>query len=263
MLIETFHSGRRGQRRYCSLHRPATRLARSLGVVLCAPLGHEYFRTYRSCVKLADRLAQLGFPVLRFDHAGCGDSEGEPGNAELDDWLRGVEESTAELLAREPVSGIALGGFRFGATLAMLAAPRIESVHALILWDAIDDGARHVGELRRLHDGMLHDLERFLRARRSLSRDDDELIGSRFGARFLHQVCSLRATTIPAADVDDIIQLSSAGHAPGRTLRTRARVHAFETGVDHGWTDRRRIEEAIVDPRGIAYIVNSMNAVAA
>ena len=48
------------------------------GVVLCQPLGIEAICVYFSYRPLADRLAQLGLAVLRFDYDGTGDSGKRP-----------------------------------------------------------------------------------------------------------------------------------------------------------------------------------------
>ncbi|HEX7029252.1 MAG TPA: alpha/beta hydrolase [Gammaproteobacteria bacterium] len=267
MLIESFHTGHGGQRKYCSLHRPATRLVRSTGVVLCYPLGHEYYRAHRSYVKLADRLAQSGFPVMRFDYSGCGDSEGDASHAHIDDWLKDVADAAGELKRSEPVSRIALGGMRFGAALALLAAQRIDAVRAVILWDPVIDGARHVEELRRLHGRMLKDLERFPRVRRGGECGEGELVGARYESRFLHELSGIRSATLFAAGVDDVVLLNTAGatHAEAqvRAVNNDARWHAAESPKDYGWNDVRRIGETIIDPDAVRHVTASLQAIAA
>ena len=44
------------------------------GIVICGPLGHEALWLHQTMRSLADRLADQGFAVLRFDYAGTGDS---------------------------------------------------------------------------------------------------------------------------------------------------------------------------------------------
>lgn len=267
MLIESFHSGPRGRRRYCSLHRPMTRLVRSTGVVLCYPLGHEYYRAHRAYVKLADQLAHLGFPVLRFDYIGSGDSDGSVGHARLDDWLDDVLGAVDELRRSESVSSIALGGLRFGATLSMLAAQRSHAVQTLMLWDPVLNGTRYIDALHRLHARMLKDLERFPRARRTTECGDDEFIGTRYVPRFLHELSAIRPETLHLADTPNVLLVRSAKstHAETvtRALAPRARVGAMDSERDYGWSDVRRIGEAIMDPDVVRHLGTSMNAVAA
>ncbi|HEX6929276.1 MAG TPA: alpha/beta hydrolase [Gammaproteobacteria bacterium] len=267
MLIESFHLGSRGHRRYCSLHRPATRLVHSTGVVLCHPLGHEYFRAHRSYVKLADRIAQLGFPVMRFDYFGAGDSEGDIGHARLDDWLADIADVVDELKRSEPVSGIVLGGMRFGAALALLAAKRINDVRALMLWDPVVDGARYLDEVRVLHGRMLKDLERFARPRRSEECGDGELVGTRYEPRFLHEVAGIRPAALSVEAAGDAILVNTADSATTesrvRKLGGKARWHTTQSPRTYGWTDVHRIGEAIIDPEALRHFTASLQAVAA
>lgn len=260
MLIESFHAGPHGRRRYCSLHRPATRLIRSTGVVICYPLGHEYFRAHRAFVKLGERLARLGFPVLRFDYVGTGDSEGDCGHNGVDVWLDDIAQSAGELQRRERVTEIALCGLRFGAALAMLAASRIDALRTLLLWEPVEDGVAYLHELRHLHDRMLADLERFPRVRRDALHSADELVGVRYGERFLSDVKTFKAGTLTLPGVENVI-VASRGET-GSHWQRMTRLNEFRVR-DYGWNDVHRIEEAIVDPGGIERMSTSIEAVAA
>lgn len=238
-----------------------------MGVVLCYPLGHEYFRAHRSYVKCAEQLAALGFPVIRFDYFGSGDSEGDIGHARLDDWLSEVTDVVEELKHSEPVSSIALGGMRFGGALALLAAQRIDAARALILWDPVIDGGRYVNDLRRLHARMLRDLERFARARHADECGEGELIGTRYRSRFLHELSGLDPHALSVAGIDDAILVNTTANAASESLLRRlnngARWNGFESQRDYGWSDARRTTEAIMDPEAIRHITTSMNAIAA
>lgn len=267
MLIESFHCGQRGQRIYCSLHRPTTRLVRSTGVVLCNPLGHEYYRAYRSYVKLADQLAQLGFPVMRFDYLGTGDSDGERSHERLDEWLHEVATVVEQLKQSEPVSSIALGGLRFGATLSMLAAQRLDNVQALLLWDPLVHGERYVEELHALHDNMLHDLERFPHPRSADHCSDGELLGTLYAPLFLRELAALRYDTLTEIHNCEILVVNSREQAaddswPDGKDRRRA-ITAARTSRDYGWTDVHRVGESIMDPDAIRHFTSAMGATAA
>jgi dienelactone hydrolase len=121
----------------------------SLGVVLCNPLGYEAMCVHRAYRHLAERLASRGVATLRFDYHGTGDSSGdasEPGR--LEDWLSSIRAAMDALRARAGVSEIGLFGVRFGATLAMQAAPARSDAVAVAVWAPSPSGRAYVRELR-------------------------------------------------------------------------------------------------------------------
>ena len=71
---ETFFFGNPGSPLYGSYESPSASVRRDCGIVLCYPLMAEYLRSHRAFRQLAVRLAEAGFPVLRFDYFGSGDS---------------------------------------------------------------------------------------------------------------------------------------------------------------------------------------------
>ena len=70
--------------------RPRARTA-AIGVVLCKPFGYEAICSHRSIRAFAEALADAGFPTLRFDYLGTGDSgEIDPKADQLQVWTRDV-----------------------------------------------------------------------------------------------------------------------------------------------------------------------------
>ncbi|MEX2302125.1 MAG: alpha/beta hydrolase [Bryobacterales bacterium] len=129
--------------------------SRQTAVLLCYPLFHEYLSTHRTCRQLAGMLGSAGFPVLRFDYFGCGDSGGSAAQASLDGWLRNVAAAADEIKSRANVSKLCVIGLRFGATLATLAACRNSSIDSLVLWDPIARGPDYLADLSIFHDKVL------------------------------------------------------------------------------------------------------------
>lgn len=267
MLIESFHSGHRGHRIYCSLHRPSTRLVRASGIVLCNPLGHEYYRTHRSYVKLAAQLSQLGFPVMRFDYSGTGDSEGDRMPERLSAWLDEVSFVVDLLRESEPVSSVALGGIRFGATLSLLAAQRLTGINALMLWDPALDGEDYMNQVQHLQERMLGDLERFPRARGIADCNDGELIGTEYAPILLREINSITPAGLlgdATPDVDAVVVTSDGMRVAGiRESVRRPRIHEHRSRRNYGWQDAHRIGETIMDPEAIRHFTTSMGSIAA
>jgi alpha-beta hydrolase superfamily lysophospholipase len=123
--------------------------ARGMGVVLCNPLGYEAMCAHSAYRHLAERLAARGYPALRFDYQGTGDSSGRPQDKDrVAAWLASIDEAIDELRRRAGVGAIALVGTRFGATLAAVAGARRGDVQALVLWAPSASGKAYVRELR-------------------------------------------------------------------------------------------------------------------
>ncbi|MCA0393041.1 MAG: alpha/beta hydrolase [Proteobacteria bacterium] len=131
---------------------------RPVAVLLCNPFGEEAVRAHRALRVLAQRLEAAGYPVMRFDYAGTGDSEGDSDRFGLDDWVDDVLAAAADLRARSGVQKVALLGLRLGATLATLAARRGDArIAHLLLWDPVVDGAGYLDELGRAHRAYLRE----------------------------------------------------------------------------------------------------------
>jgi pimeloyl-ACP methyl ester carboxylesterase len=122
---------------------------RGEGVVLCAPLGHEYIATHMCLRLLAADLARAGFHVLRFDYSCLGNSWGEFEEASASRWVRDVGTAIRELSDRSATSTISLVGLRLGGALAYQAASDARVKH-LVLWDPVADGREYIGQLRRM-----------------------------------------------------------------------------------------------------------------
>jgi pimeloyl-ACP methyl ester carboxylesterase len=147
--------GERSEPLYGCYHPPVGGGARDCAVVLCYPFGQEYIRSHRSFLQLAIRLAGRGFPVLRFDYFGCGDSAGETEQGRVVRWLDDIAAASQEIRVRSRASRLCLAGLRLGGTLAGLAAAAQGGVDSLVLWDPIVSGRAYLDELRALQAEML------------------------------------------------------------------------------------------------------------
>lgn len=121
------------------------------GFVFCHPLGEEKLWAHRVFVTFARQLAQAGYPVLRFDMMGSGDSDGAFSACSVATMRSDVTRAVEELRLRTGVSEVHLLGLRFGATVASLVAEDLPSIARLILWAPVIDGSRYMQELLRIN----------------------------------------------------------------------------------------------------------------
>ncbi|HEY4972662.1 MAG TPA: amino acid adenylation domain-containing protein, partial [Steroidobacteraceae bacterium] len=124
---------------------------RSTAILICHSLGPEYMRSYRALKLLADRLAQQGFAVMRFDYACTGDSVGYANDARVEEWLDNIRLAGQELLVRSGADQICVIGLRIGALLARQAAGNIPSLRSLLGWDEPPSGQHWLEQTERLN----------------------------------------------------------------------------------------------------------------
>lgn len=133
-----------GERPVYAVLTPASGTRQRRAVVFCPPFGKEYVRTHRTARVLADRLAERGQDVLRFDYYGTGDSGGDDDELTLAGAATDARDAVVEALAVSGVRAVTLIGLRHGAAAALLAADATpgRSVDRLVLWDPVITGLR-------------------------------------------------------------------------------------------------------------------------
>ncbi|MEM9695360.1 MAG: alpha/beta fold hydrolase [Myxococcota bacterium] len=179
------------------LLRPSSVDAVSYGVLICGPVGHEAIRSHWAQQQIARGLMREGYPVLRFDYRGEGDSDGDSAEVTLAQWTEDVADAVQELRDEAAVRRVGIVGYRLGALLAALAIDE----HALrikdfVWWDPWVSGKDFVHQLEALHLQMLDDEARFrFSLRRHLHRRfprfvppversrSDERLGFRYAPR--------------------------------------------------------------------------------
>lgn len=150
-----FYFGRGDRRLFGCFHEPSENVVRGSAVLVCQPVGHEYINSHRALRQLAAALADAGFPVLRFDYYGCGDSSGEPEQGSITRWVEDISSAVTELRGRSGISRVSVVGLRLGATLAAFAGSRHEDFETLVLWEPVVEGKGYLKELVALHNEML------------------------------------------------------------------------------------------------------------
>lgn len=131
------------------LHTPASRSERDTAVLICPPFGWEDVCSYRSRRDWAEQLARAGYPTLRIDLPGTGDSAGsvEDGD-QLAAWLDAVASSAGWLLASAAGSRVCAIGIGLGGLLACAATAGGAPIDELVLWAVPSRGRTFVRELR-------------------------------------------------------------------------------------------------------------------
>jgi exosortase A-associated hydrolase 2 len=124
--------------------------AAGMGLVFCHAFGEERKSSALVMARLARAVAAAGFPALRFDYYGCGDSEGEFIDATVESRREDIAAASASLKERAGVGRIALLGLRLGATFATLAAESLPDCAGLVLVEPITNAQAYLGgEMRR------------------------------------------------------------------------------------------------------------------
>lgn len=129
-------------------HPPPASVAGRGAALLCPPWGQEYLVSHRIFRRLAVRLSESGYHVLRFDYFGTGDSAGEREDGDLANWQSDAEVALEELRDMSGFATVATFGIRLGAVIAWRLASTRSDVHTTVLWDPVVDGVEYVQELR-------------------------------------------------------------------------------------------------------------------
>jgi amino acid adenylation domain-containing protein len=136
-------------------HHPDSSVTKNVAVLLCNPVGQEYIKSHRSFVQLAIRLADAGFPVMRFDYFGTGDSAGDFEETDIDHLRQDIWDAIEELKSKSNKQIFCLAGLRLGATMAAMVAMDRSDIDSLMLWEPVMEGHRYIEELKISHSQML------------------------------------------------------------------------------------------------------------
>ncbi|MBC7957200.1 MAG: alpha/beta hydrolase [Cytophagales bacterium] len=148
---QPFYFGPEGAELFGWLHGPDAARRQGLGLLICNPFGFEEACAHRSLRHFAEAASAAGFPSLRFDMAGCGNSQGDEFEANAPTkWLRCVHNAIDTLKTAGGVSQVLVLGVRLGATLATLAASERDDVAGLIAIAPVVRGRTYIRELTML-----------------------------------------------------------------------------------------------------------------
>lgn len=152
--MEPFYFGQTDNELLGQYHAPQG-VPRDAAVLVCAPFLTDYMRTHSMLRTLALDLADLGYPTLRFDYLGTGDSSGDLSTASVESWCRNISDAGHELQAISGANHVIVFGIRLGALLAVEALKEPMRAKRFILLDPILCGSQYLLELRQSYDGLL------------------------------------------------------------------------------------------------------------
>lgn len=105
-------------------------------VIICHGFVGNRIGTDRLFVKAARALSHAGYMVLRFDYAGCGESEGDYGSSTLDELVEQTRYALDYILDIECVDSdrVTVIGHSLGGAVALLTAAADQRIKKLVLW---------------------------------------------------------------------------------------------------------------------------------
>jgi exosortase A-associated hydrolase 2 len=216
-------------------HAPQTPMTRDYGIVLCYPMGHEYIRCHRAYRLLATRLAAAGYPVLRFDYYGSGDSPGDSEQARLDRWLNDITAATEHLQRRCDAAKICLVGLRLGGTLALIAGTRRGSYDRMVLWQPVVNGRTYLEELRTVHAAYQESMGVTPRHPQGAGdgREDGEVLGFSYSDSLLADIEKVDLLNVGRKPAISVLLIDNAEEATEVRLKTHLESLTVRTDYQH------------------------------
>lgn len=260
--MQPFLFGPPHRRLFGAFHRPTPGAPRRReSVLVCAPFGQEAVRTHRLLRVLADRLADDGFPVLRFDPYGSGDSAGADRALDLLGWQSDIEAAHAQLMQRSPADHWAVWIASRLAAAPAVRASRVAPGVRLVLLEPVVDGPAHLGELRERHAQALEasfdvlDPRWTAALRRTELREVGEAMGFELSPLLREQLLALSPDTLAVPAACEVTVLAPAAdrtvaawtrqqRALGAGIALRSMEHDFD------WSSEEAINTALV-PAGL------------
>jgi alpha/beta superfamily hydrolase len=234
-------------------HPPQSVSHRDFGIVICPSIAHEYVRTHKALRQLASALAGNGFPVMRFDYFGVGDSAGESGEGGSTRWTEDIRLAIEEMLALSNTKNACLIGLRMGAALALQALPEKNVCKRLILWDPVVSGLQMFNEMKDMHIRAL--------SCPAAPVNDEEIVGFPYPAALQQDICGLDMLRMCAPGVERMVILYSKDMPQYAQLRQQLSVSGADctcvpfTDVTD-WTEPKSLDKTFIATNAIETIVS-------
>jgi alpha/beta superfamily hydrolase len=182
------------------------------GVIICNPYAHEAIWMHRGIRRLAEQLAAAGMPTLRFDYRGTGDAcDDKNGADDIAGAVNDIAAAAAWLHESTGAREVLLIGFRLGAALACLAAPRVAQsleVAGVALLAPVVRGRTYLRELKAVQRTYLEMSGPYVAGSQPQGNFQD-VLGFRADEATMAAMTGLDLTTLAAAPAPRALVLSA------------------------------------------------------
>jgi len=209
-------------------HPPGRRPDHRTAVVLCAPIGQEFIRSHRAFLVLATLLSRAGYPTLRFDYYGTGDSSGDSAAGSITQWTDDVSTAVEEVCGRSGMEQVCLIGLRLGAALSILAAGSRADVHAVVLWDPVIRGVEYLQEIFAAHAQWL---QGSFASTKSVPAPPQEALGFPIGAGLQAEIQGVDLLQLPRPPAEKILIGTSSTEQSVLPALAQFRARLAEQGI--------------------------------
>jgi hypothetical protein len=133
-----------------TVYHPASSANASRTAVLIVPgIGAEQLAGYRSEVGLSRELARRGIASMRFHPRGQGDSGGDSADLTIETMAADVRAVASDLRGRTGAEHLVAVAIRLGSLMVARAVADGEALHALALWEPVENPADYFRSLLR------------------------------------------------------------------------------------------------------------------
>ncbi len=118
-------------------------------LIFIPPFAEEANKSRHMLSALGRNLAKTGIQTTIIDLFGCGDSEGDIDQANLQIWHQDISKTIQHI--QKKTTNISIGGLRLGATIALdFLATSQQSVDKILMWQPVLKGEQFIKQFIRL-----------------------------------------------------------------------------------------------------------------
>jgi pimeloyl-ACP methyl ester carboxylesterase len=145
-----FFKNRKAQRLFGILQQPQQQSDSKPGIVFCHPISWEKQYSYRAYTQFSRYLGKAGYPTVRFDAYGFGDSDGDLVEATIQSQVEDTLDAIEWLRESAGCTRFILVGVRLGAAIAALTAREASNVEGLAMVSPVINGESYWKEWLRI-----------------------------------------------------------------------------------------------------------------